>query len=98
MHDDHRREQRSAMALEAAIHIDGEMLPCRLKNISHTGAQFSTTPPTLKGAHVSLLIEPFGSVLGEVVWNSEDASGMKFTDRQEAVEEVLLGLATYAMV
>ena len=95
---DQRTEMRTATAIEAVVYINGEMVPCRLKDISSKGAKINSVSPLLSGAKMSLSLDPFGSILGEVAWSSENTSGIKFNDRPEIIESVLLGLASYAMV
>lgn len=98
MNIDQRTETRTANALEAVVRMNGEMISCRLKDISTKGAKISSVSPLITGAKISLMLDPFGSILGEVAWNFENTSGIKFNDRPEIIETVLLGLASYAIV
>lgn len=98
MIDHNRREERTQTSIEAMVFLNGEALACRVINISAHGAKISYDPETVPGDHVSLSFEPFGSIKGLVAWNGTHSFGIAFDDSQKAVEDVLMGLATYAMV
>lgn len=91
-----RIEPRTATALDAVVSMNDEAIPCHLKDISSKGAKVICDAPLIVGAEISLILEPFGTLKGDVVWVSDNACGIKFNDRAEAIEAVLLGLASYA--
>jgi len=93
-----RVETRTATALEGVVHMSGDTIACHLKDISSKGAKLVCVSPLTVGANVSLALAPFGSILAEVAWCSENTAGLKFKDSPQAVEQVLLGLASYAML
>ena len=95
----HRRSaERTATSIEAVVFLNGEMISCRVRNISASGAKISDGPEAHQGDQVSLNFMPFGTILGTVVWHANGSSGIQFDDNDKAVEDVLLGLATYAMI
>ena len=95
---DQRAESRTATTLEGVVHVDAATVACHVKDISPHGAKITGASPLAVGAHVTLSLDPFGSVKGEVMWDRDNASGIKFNDRAESIEQILLGLASYAMV
>ncbi|MCG8649599.1 MAG: PilZ domain-containing protein [Pirellulales bacterium] len=98
MNKHQRTEERASTSLEAVVFLNGERISCRVRNISAHGAKISDGPEAHPGDPVSLNFMPFGTILGTVVWHANGSSGIQFHDSAKAVEDVLLGLATYAMI
>lgn len=96
MQANQRTAERSAVSLETLMRVDGKDIPCRLKNISMSGAQIHSNHTPGHEMQVSLLFDPFGSILGEVAWSRKGFSGIKFVDSPESISHILMGLAIYA--
>jgi len=97
MDQDKRSESRSATSVAAKVRANGELRPCHLRDISFKGAQIACEPSVEKGQGVTLMLEPFGNVAGQVMWNSDNASGIQFNDRAETIEGVVMGLAALSV-
>lgn len=93
-----QRGTRSESALEGCVTLEGVTHACRVKNISFKGAQLRSDVLVTKDTKVSLVIEPFGSILGRVAWNSKNTFGIEFKDRPQVIEDVIMGLASYSML
>lgn len=93
MNSDRREAQRSSLSIVATICIDGTSRPCRLRNISATGAQVALESPVDEGTEVILEIENYGFVKGRAVWRGSKDLGIKFDDESKTVENILLGLS-----
>ncbi len=90
-----RTQARAETSFEATLRHDGEEYPCKVVDISSGGAKIGLADPPENGATVSLRIEPFGKIMGRVVWSGKDSAGVRFTDSAGEVGEILLAMATY---
>lgn len=93
MDHDRREAERSPASIKAAVKTDGNQHPCRLKNISVTGAQVTLDATLKEGTVLSLVISPYAPINGTVMWQQAKAVGIRFNDDVHAIEEVLLGLS-----
>lgn len=93
---EHRAAPRTAATLDGQVTINGARIACRLKDISSLGAKINCAEPLMAGADVTLSVGPFGTVKGLVAWSSQNDAGIKFTDSADKIEQILIGLSSYA--
>ncbi len=93
-----RREARANASFEALLRCKEFERPCRLIDISTRGARVRIKPAPAKGTAISLLLEPFGSILADTAWVRGETVGLRFNDKPEEIGTILMGLAIYAGV
>ena len=91
-----RAHERKDVLFAAEI-VSGDIATtCEIVNVSFGGAQVRTAKSLAPGSTVDLSIEPFGSYKTEVRWCRKPDVGLKFTDDQTKVAELVMAIATYA--
>ncbi len=93
-----RGEARANASFEALLRCKEFERPCRLIDISTRGARVSIKSAPAKGTEISLLLEPFGSILADTAWVRGESVGLRFNDNPEEIGTILMGLAIYAGV
>jgi hypothetical protein len=76
--DEHRGGKRHPLIWTGVVHHDFQSTPCRLRNISETGAMIETSAPLRPGAEPMLELGEaiqFGST---VAWTVGDTAGLRF--------------------
>ena len=64
---DHRRHPRHDIPLEGTLHVRGETMPCRVRNISGGGALVEVETNLRPGHSVDVEIPEIGKMTGRVV-------------------------------
>ena len=103
MEHDRRNDARAPTFIEASVTLDGHDHPCRLKNISASGAQIALdaaldaarNAAVAEGCALALVIQPFAPINATVMWRKAQALGIKFSDDATNIEDVLLGLSAH---
>ena len=76
--DEQRIDRRHPLIWSGLIHHDYQSTPCRLRNISETGAMIECSAALNVGAEPLLDLGEAGQVFGEVTWVVGDSAGLRF--------------------
>ena len=76
--DEHRRAYRHPLIWSGVLHYDFTSAPCRLRNISESGAQIEFEVPLPIGAEPLLDLGAAGTIFATVTWTVGDHAGLKF--------------------
>lgn len=87
-----RRHTRTSVLWSGSLHVGGRGTPCRILNISAYGAKVRALQPIGKVAKLSVMIDRFGELPGEAVWQDGDFLGISFKDDPEDIAQILGGL------
>jgi hypothetical protein len=83
---DRRRHRRVRLAAAAAVALPGRSpRPCRIHNISASGALVETAEPLRLGESVRLAVESAGTVWGRVVRVSSSVAALAFDAENTAL-------------
>ena len=92
---DHRRYERSALAMEVRFTVEGREIGCIIADISVGGALLTGVSGVAMGAAGDLDLNPFGSHECEVVRVKDNAVGVRFKADTMEMTDVIIALATY---
>ena len=84
--DEHRGGKRHPLIWTGQIHHDFQSNPCRLRNISETGAMIETATPLRVGAEPMLELGDSIHLSTTVAWVVGDTAGLAFTKRFDLQE------------
>ena len=76
--DEHRRERRHPLIWSGTIHYDFQSTPCRLRNLSETGAMIECSAPLRVGAEPMLELGEAVQLDSTVAWVAGDTAGLRF--------------------
>jgi hypothetical protein len=77
--DEHRRGKRHPLIWSGMLHHDFQSSPCRLRNISDTGAMIECSAPLRAGAEPMLELGEAIHVDATVAWVAGDTAGLRFS-------------------
>lgn len=88
-----RAHRRKPTLWEGRFDCDAGVFACVVLNISAGGAMLRIVAPVIKGARATLMIERFGTLAAEIVWQMPDAQklGLRFTEPSDRVARILGG-------
>ena len=88
-----RAHRRKPTLWEGRLDTDVGVFPCVVLNVSHGGALVQVEAPLLPTERASLMIERFGSLAAQIVWQIVELGkvGIRFTDSPQHVARVLNG-------
>lgn len=87
---DRRRHPRRSVIWLGTLKVGEFDFPCRVLDLSLTGARIRLSLPLKKGASVILSISRCGDLPAHIAWHKEDKIGLDFTLPPEEIS-VLLG-------
>jgi hypothetical protein len=79
--DEHRGGKRHPLIWSGFLHHDFQTTPCRLRNISQTGAMIECAAPVRVGAEPMLELGDSIQLSATVAWVAGDTAGLTFTKR-----------------
>ena len=77
--DEHRGGKRHPLIWSGLLHHDFQTTPCRLRNISETGAMIESSAPLRVGAEPMLQLGESIHLSATVAWVAGDTAGLAFT-------------------
>jgi hypothetical protein len=84
-----RRHIRKHVLWTARLETGNGSLDCIILNISRSGAKLRLTAPSLLLQPVKLIMESYGTLPAEIVWQNVDNVGIRFNADPEAVAKIL---------
>ncbi len=88
--DDARQDEaRSSVLWSGKLLSAGQVMNCRVLNISAKGAQLRAQKPFECGLEVILSIDRYGEFAGKLVWQDGANLGIRFNDDPENIARVL---------
>lgn len=96
LHTESRREHlRKKVFLKAELRCGNNAASCDILNMSAGGAKVVTSLKVTTGSSVTLNLDPFGELPGEIVWQNGEEMGINFQKDPEQIAEIVLGIALY---
>jgi hypothetical protein len=93
--DERRRHQRRTVLLRARLYQKGEVVDCIVNNLSAGGAGLLLEVRLMQaqmdmqvGAVVTLTIERYGDLPGEIAWHEKQYAGIRFFQDPEQVRQL----------
>jgi hypothetical protein len=77
--DEHRDGKRHPLIWSGTVHHDFQSTPCRLRNISETGAMIESAAPLRVGAEPMLELGETIQLSSTVAWVAGDTAGLRFS-------------------
>ena len=77
--DEHRRDRRHPLIWSGLVHHDFQSTPCRLRNLSETGAMIECRVPLRVGAEPMLELGESIQLDATVAWVAGDTAGLRFS-------------------
>jgi PilZ domain-containing protein len=84
-----RRHVRKHVLWAARLETKDGPFPCIILNVSRSGAKLRLTAPNLQQQPVKLVMETYGSLSAEIVWQNGDKMGIRFVADPEQVAKIL---------
>jgi hypothetical protein len=84
-----RRHIRKHVLWTAKLETLEGAFTCIILNVSRSGAKLRVTAPSLSRQSVKLVMESYGSLPGEIVWQNADKMGIRFSAEPEEVAKIL---------
>jgi hypothetical protein len=84
-----RRHIRKRVLWAARLETTGGPLDCIILNVSRSGAKLRLTAPPLLLQQVQLVMESYGTLAAEIVWQQVDNVGIRFNADPAAVAKIL---------
>ncbi len=84
-----RRHIRKHVLWAARIETKDGPLSCIILNVSRSGAKLRITAPNLQHQVVKLVMETYGTLSAEIVWQNADKMGIRFIADPEEVAKIL---------
>jgi hypothetical protein len=78
--DEHRRYRRHPLIWSGLLHHDFQSTPCRLRNLSETGAMIECSAPLRVGAEPMLELGEVIQLGATVAWVAGDTAGLRFSE------------------
>ncbi len=89
--EDKRAHPRRAVLWSGKLQFGKYGFDCQIWNVSLLGAKVKVGLPLKAGSEVELLMDKFGSLAGEVVWQNDGTLGLIF---EEPPEKVMLAFGS----
>ena len=83
---DQRRHPRHDIPLQASLQAAGVVVPCRVHNISASGALIEASAYLRIGERAAVKIPDFGTIVGHVARISSTTVGIAFEDGEAAID------------
>ncbi len=77
---DRRRSPRGSTRILAQLQSDEQDSTGEIVNLSRDGAKVRVNETWEIGTEIRMTIEPFGHCSGKVIWSTDGAVGVKFTE------------------
>jgi len=87
---DQRRHSRHEIPLQASLQAAGVVVPCRVHNISASGALIDVNAQLRIGDRVSVKVPDFGTMVGLVARISSTTVGIAFEEGEEAMDAFIV--------
>ncbi len=84
--DEHRSYRRHPLIWSGLIHHDFQSTPCRLRNLSETGAMIECSAPLRVGAEPMLELGEVIQLGATVAWVAGDTAGLRFNEPFDLTE------------
>ncbi len=84
-----RRHIRKHVLWTARLETKDGPYSCIILNVSRSGAKLRLTAPTLPRQPVKLVMDSYGTLSGEIVWQHADKMGIRFSADPEQVAKIL---------
>jgi hypothetical protein len=84
-----RRHIRKHVLWAARLESKDGPFSCIILNVSRSGAKLRIVAPTLSQQSVKLVMDSFGTLPAEIVWQHADKMGIRFTADPEQVAKIL---------
>jgi PilZ domain len=81
--------RRWATAWPAVLYAANASIPCKVENVSMTGAQLFVDAIPLDDTNVSLAIETFDSIVARIAWRRRERVGIQFAQGQPWIIDVV---------
>ncbi|MDH3241927.1 MAG: PilZ domain-containing protein [Alphaproteobacteria bacterium] len=85
-----RRHHRHDIPMAGSLHAAGVVVPCRIRNISASGALVEAEVRLRLGDWATIKIPDFGSMTGRIVRVTSTFFGLSFSDGEAAVDAFIL--------
>jgi len=88
---DRRRQQRIGVMMMATLRATRGFFDCMVLDLSSGGAKLAISEPVVltPGGAVALIIAPFGTFRGQLVWQRTTFVGIRFLDPPETIVKAL---------
>ena len=87
---DRRRDHRHDIPLEGTLQWRGEVVPCRVRNLSASGALIEVETTLRPGHHVTVEIPEIGKMTGRVVRMIWKLAGIALEEGKEEVDAFIV--------
>jgi len=84
-----RRHIRKHVLWAAQLETKDGPFSCIILNVSRSGAKLRLTAPSLQQQPVTLVMESYGTLAAEIVWQNGDKMGIRFVADPEQVARIL---------
>lgn len=84
-----RRYIRKHVLWAARLETKAGAFNCVILNVSRNGAKLRLTAPSLSRQPVKLVMESYGTLPAEVIWQQEDKMGLRFDADPDDVAKIL---------
>lgn len=92
-----RQYERHDRVADVSLTADGQLLPCKLVNISVSGARLNVICPKVRDKNIIVgLGNNYGQYQATTVWQSRSEMGVQWQGHSvEEIVELIMGLAAY---
>ena|SRR5215469_8366438 len=84
-----RRHIRKHVLWAARLETKEGPFSCIILNVSRSGAKLRVTAPNLQHQPVKLVMETYGALTAEIVWQNADKMGIRFSADPDQVAKIL---------
>ena len=84
-----RRHIRKHVLWAARLETRDGPFSCIILNVSRSGAKLRIVAPNLSRQPVKLVMDSFGTLTAEIVWQHADKMGIRFVAEPEEVAKIL---------
>lgn len=84
-----RRHIRKHVLWAARLETQEGPFSCIILNVSRSGAKLRVTAPGLSRQPVKLVMESYGSLAAEIIWQNTDKMGIRFSAEPDEVAKIL---------
>jgi hypothetical protein len=84
-----RRHIRKHVLWAATLDTKDGPFSCIILNVSRSGAKLRIVAPTLSRQPIKLVMDSFGTLPAEIVWQHADKMGIRFSADPEEVAKIL---------
>jgi hypothetical protein len=84
-----RRHIRKHVLWAARLETKDGPFSCIILNVSRSGAKLRVVAPTLSRQPIKLVMDNFGTLPAEIIWQHADKMGIRFSAEPEQVAKIL---------